>query len=223
MGKAPKEVEIKFRVEDLRALNRRLKTAGFRLQTPRTHEMNMLYDLPGQPLRKRGELLRLREYGGNWTLTHKAKGISKRHKSRVELETKIEDGRQMRAILSALSFSPIFQYEKFRAEWTDGIGEVVVDETPIGNFGEIEGPARWIDRTARMLQIAPQQYITKSYAELFLDWREQNRSPAAQMTFSEIGSRGLFRPIKWRVPRHLRQSARSLRSHSTRPGQKTGP
>ena len=53
------------------------------------------------------------------------------------------------AILRALGFAPTFRYEKFRAEWSDGKGHVVVDETPIGNFGEIEGPSRWIDRTAQ--------------------------------------------------------------------------
>ncbi len=111
--------------------------------------MNMLYDLPGQPLRKRGELLRLRKYGSEWVLTHKAKGKLGRHKTRVENETQVADGMKMEAILRALGFAPTFRYEKFRAEWSDGKGHVVVDETPIGNFGEIEGPSRWIDRTAR--------------------------------------------------------------------------
>jgi adenylate cyclase, class 2 len=189
VGKAPKEVEIKFVIDDLRALNRRLKNSGFRLKTRRTHEMNTLYDLPGRALRKRGELLRLRQYGNEWVLTHKAKGISKRHKSRVELETKIDDGQQMDAILRALGFMPSFRYEKFRAEWTDGTGHVVADETPIGNFGEIEGPPRWIDRTAKVLQITSQQYITKSYAELFLDWKKRARSPAGEMTFKAVRSR----------------------------------
>ncbi len=54
-----KEVEIKFRITDMRALAAGLKRHGFREITPRTHEMNSLYDLPGQKLRKKGELLRL--------------------------------------------------------------------------------------------------------------------------------------------------------------------
>ena len=80
------EVEIKFLVADARALARRLRTAGFRLVTRRTHEMNVLYDLPGHPLRRRGEILRLRKYGNRWTFTHKSKGTAKRHKSRQELD-----------------------------------------------------------------------------------------------------------------------------------------
>jgi adenylate cyclase class 2 len=180
------EIEIKFRVDDVRALNRRLRKSGFRLLTPRTHEINTLYDLPGQLLRKRGELLRLRRYGPEWLLTHKAKGKVGRHKTRVETETKVADGTKMEAILRALGFAPTFRYEKFRAEWSDGKGHVVVDETPVGNLGEIEGPSRWIDRTARALQIPRSDYITATYSDLFLQWKKQTGSLADEMTFKAI-------------------------------------
>ncbi len=180
------EVEIKFRVQDLRALARRLRAVGFRLLTKRTHEMNTLYDLPGQPLRKRGELLRLRKYGEQWLLTHKAKGAPGRHKTRAESETSIPDGEKIDAILRALGYTPTFRYEKFRAEWSDGRGHVVVDETPIGNFGEIEGPGRWIDRTARLLGIQPSDYITQTYAGLFFEWKRRTGNPAKEMTFAAI-------------------------------------
>jgi len=184
---SPREVEIKFRVHNARQLTRRLRDAGFRLLTKRTHEMNTLYDLPGHPLRNRGELLRLRKYGSQWVLTHKAKGQEGRHKIRVETETKVEDGSKMEAILLALGFSPTFRYEKFRAEWSDGKGHVVLDETPIGFFGEIEGPARWIDRTARSIGVAPGDYMTDTYAMLFFNWKKETGSPAEQMTFAAIG------------------------------------
>lgn len=180
------EIEIKFRVQGLRALSQRLRQSGFRLVTPRTREMNTLYDLPGQPLRKRGDLLRLRKYGSDWILTHKAKGRTGRHKIRIENETRVTDGDGMEAILRALHFAPIFRYEKFRSEWSDGRGHVVVDETPIGTFGEIEGSPEWIDRTAKRLQIPLEAYITDTYAGLFFQWKKQNRSRAREMTFAEI-------------------------------------
>src|SRR5256885_3936576 len=184
-----KEVEIKFCVDDLRQLARRLRAAGFRQITPPTQEMNTLYDLPGQPLRRRGELLRLRRYGKEWLLTHKAKGTAGRHKAREEHETKISDGKKMDAILRALGFEPSFRYEKFRAEWDDRKGHVVVDETPIGNFGEIEGPSRWIDATARHLGIRRSDYITQYYAGLFQQWKQTTRSPAEEMTFKAVRKR----------------------------------
>jgi adenylate cyclase class IV len=47
----------------LKALENKLRGLGFRCETPSTHEVNTLYDLPGQKLRRKGELLRLRKYG----------------------------------------------------------------------------------------------------------------------------------------------------------------
>ncbi|MFZ0561010.1 MAG: class IV adenylate cyclase [Terriglobales bacterium] len=185
----PNEIEIKFRIENPSALSRVLKQAGFRLITRSTHEINTLYDLPGQKLRKRGDMLRLRKYGETWTLTHKAKSKEGRYKKRVEFETPVENGQQMDAILRALGFGPTFRYEKYRAEWRDGEGHVVVDETPIGNFGEIEGKPRWIERTARALGISVADYITQTYAPMFFEWKRRTGSKATEMTFRAVGKK----------------------------------
>ncbi|MFY9977709.1 MAG: class IV adenylate cyclase, partial [Candidatus Sulfotelmatobacter sp.] len=160
---------------------------GFHKETPRTHEMNTLYDLPGETLRKRRQLLRLRQYGSEWKLTHKSGKQTGRHSSREELETGVDDGKRMDAILRALGYAPSFRYEKFRAEWTDGKGQVVVDETPIGNFCEIEGAPRWIDQTAKKLGVGHEQYIMKNYATLFGEWKRQEKSKAQEMTFKVVG------------------------------------
>jgi len=181
-----KEIEIKFRVDDLRGLAKKLKAAGFRLVTPRTREINTLYDLPGAVLRNRKELLRLRQYGKSWKLTHKSKSQAARHSSRQELETAVADGKMMNEILRALGYSPSFVYEKMREEWTDGKGQVVIDHTPIGNFCEIEGKSRWIDATAKKFGVQQEDYITKNYATLFSDWKLENKSPATEMTFKAV-------------------------------------
>jgi adenylate cyclase, class 2 len=187
--RAPQEVEIKFLIPDLKALEQNLQKMGFKNETPSTHEVNTLYDLPGQKLRRKGELLRLRDYGGKWRLTHKAKVKLGRHKSRGELESGVSDGQQMDSILRALGYAPSFVYEKFRAEWSDGEGHVVLDHTPIGDVAEIEGKSRWIDRIARELGVKQADYITKSYAELFFDWKRRTGSGAGNMTFREVGKR----------------------------------
>ena len=182
----PREIEIKFRVQNLRALDRKLRAAGFRLETPRTHEINTLYDLPRQVLRQRKELLRLREFGSTWRITHKSGGKISRHSSRKELETEVADGKTMDLILRALGYAPSFRYEKFRAEWTDGKGQVVVDHTPIGDFCEIEGKPRWIDATAKKLGVQREDYITKNYATLFAEWKSDKKNSATEMTFRAI-------------------------------------
>jgi adenylate cyclase class 2 len=182
------EVEIKFRVGDVARLQQTLADEGFRQVTERTHEVNTLYDLPGHPLRDRGEVLRIRRYGDHWKLTHKSKGSTARHKSRQEIETAVDDGEKLAAIFSALGFVPSFRYEKYRAEWSDGVGHVVIDETPIGNLAEIEGPPEWIDDVAARLGVGHADYITDSYVALFFQWKQQTGSAAKDMTFAAIAT-----------------------------------
>jgi adenylate cyclase, class 2 len=184
--KSNKEIEIKFAIDNLPAVERRLRAAGFRRITLRTHEYNTLYDFPGQRLRRRGEMLRLRKYGDQWILTHKAKGKTGRHKSRVETETMVGDGKQFDSILRLLGLAPSFVYEKYRAEWSDGHGHVLLDETPIGNIGEIEGAPRWIDATAEKLGVSRKNYVTDTYAPMFFAWKRRTGHPATEMTFAAI-------------------------------------
>ena len=92
-------------------------------------------------------MLRIRVYGDRCTLTHKSRGSAGRHKTRAEHETGVTSAEEMQAVLAALGFRPSFRYEKYRAEWSDGQGDVVIDRTPIGDIGEIEGSPEWI--TAR--------------------------------------------------------------------------
>ena len=185
------ETEIKFRVDHLADLTARLQAAGFTLQTPRAFESNVLYDTPDRQMRARTEILRIRSYAGRWTLTHKRlpdEGPGEdTHKHRIETETEISDGDALAQVFLSLGLAPAFRYEKWRAEWTDGEGHCVVDETPIGNYAELEGPAAWIDETAARLGIDPSQYITLSYGRLFDLWREQHTSAAEDLTFDAAG------------------------------------
>ncbi|MGA2217287.1 MAG: class IV adenylate cyclase [Terracidiphilus sp.] len=185
------ETEIKFRVDDLPSLTQRLKAGGFTLQTPRSFESNVLYDTPDRQLRARTEILRIRTYAGRCILTHKrlpekAPGEDT-HKHRIETETEVSDGEALAQVFESLGLVPAFRYEKWRSEWSLGEGHCVLDETPIGAFAELEGPADWIDSTASALDIDPSQYITLSYGRLFDLWRESQASSAQDLTFAALG------------------------------------
>lgn len=184
------EVEIKLRIQALDAFTGKLSALGFKLITPRTHEMNTLYDFADARLRSRGEILRIRKYGEKWTLTHKTKGNAGKHKSRMETETQVSDGEALGEVFGSLGLAPSFRYEKYRAEWSDGEGHVVLDETPIGNIAELEGTPEWIDRTAARLEITESEYITLSYGQMFAEWRTETGSKAREMTWAEIHKTG---------------------------------
>ncbi len=190
----PVETEIKFRVDDLPGLTQRLQAAGFTLQTPRSFESNVLFDTPDRQMRNRTEILRIRNYAGRCLLTHKRlpdQGPGEdTHKHRIETETEVSDGEALAHVFLSIGLVPAFQYEKWRTEWHLGQGHCVVDETPIGNFAELEGPADWIDQTAAILAVDPSQYITLSYGRLFDLWREQHASSATDLTFADIANSG---------------------------------
>jgi adenylate cyclase class 2 len=89
-------------------------------------------------------------------------------------------------VLRSLSLTPAFRYEKWRSEWSDGEGHCVIDETPIGNFAELEGTPDWIDRIAARLGIADHETMTLSYGRLFELWRDEHHSTAEHLTFEAI-------------------------------------
>jgi adenylate cyclase class 2 len=187
----PVETEIKFRVDDLPTLSARLQAAGFQVQTPRSFESNVLYDTPDRRLRAKTEILRIRQYAGHTLLTHKrlpdAGPGEDTHKHRIETETEVADGLALVQVFLSLGLQPAFRYEKWRTEWREGDGHCVVDETPIGNFAELEGPAEWIDKAAAKLAVDPSRYITLSYGRLFDHWREEHNSTAQDLTFEAVG------------------------------------
>jgi len=194
------EIELKFTVPDQAVLEAQLPSLGFQLQTPRTHERNVLYDTPARSLRERHQLLRLRTYGDECILTHKRQPANvddSLYKTRIETETRVEECSALATIFAELGYSPVFTYEKFRTEWRFPLGSaaahLVIDETPIGTWAELEGPVEWIDETLARLQIDRDRCTTESYGKLFLNWKTRSGSPAENLVFDEIHTEAAVR------------------------------
>ncbi len=184
------EIEVKFSVRDLKALEAQLSELGFHCKTPRTFERNILFDTPARELRATRQILRLRRYGERWVLTHKQTtpndSPDARHKERIETETAVEDGEAVASIFRVLGYTSTFVYEKWRSEWADNEGHCVLDETPIGLYAELEGPREWIDRMLVALHVDQADVTILSYGRLFEQWQKQTGSQAQNMSFAEI-------------------------------------
>jgi len=169
------ETEIKLRVSDSKSLVRKLATLGFTLTEPRHFERNLLFDFPDLRLRDARSVLRLRFEGSRCLVTFKGAPLQSRsYKVRRETETEVEDGRRFQAVLEALGLREVFRYEKYRTTYAPRLqrksssqGQVMLDETPIGNFIELEGPKRWIDAAARRLGFRRGDYVTDIYVRLY--------------------------------------------------------
>jgi adenylate cyclase class 2 len=185
-----REVEIKLRVSGAAEARRMLRAAGFRVSRRRVFEKNTVFDASSQTLRKSARLLRVRETGKIAKLTYKGPPDGGKHKSREELELEVSDARTIAAIFDRLGYHPAFRYEKFRTEFRQrgsGVatgGVATVDETPIGVYLELEGSPAWIDRTAYRLGFAEKDYITASYARLYVESCEARCVEPGNMLFA---------------------------------------
>ena len=180
------ETEIKLPVADRATVLERIRTAGFTESAPRVFEANTLYDNGANELRGRGMLLRLRQVGERGIITWKGPGEPGPYKSRPEFETGIGSVETMARILAELGYRAVFRYEKYRTEFAaaNEQGTVTVDETPIGDFLELEGLGEWIDRTAEKLGFSRDQYILDSYGRLYLAHCERRGVEPTHMTFA---------------------------------------
>ena len=195
-----RETEVKIRVADAGAMRKQLRKLGFRPIHRRSLEDNVLYDTPDRALRRIRAILRLRRYGSIWVLTYKGTpDPDPTYKSRVELETEIEEPQALRAIFEVIGFRPVFRYQKYRVQYAKQVtgrrvsGEVSLDETPVGNFLELEGSRSWIDRVARELGFSRRDYITASYGALYLAVCRQRGVSSGDMIFAAPRSAPLRR------------------------------
>lgn len=197
-GRHDTEIEIKLPVANIHSLKRQLarfRAEG----GGRVHEMNTLYDTPYGVLTREGKLLRVRverpaaaapnarrlprrklapsavllTFKGPPGSRGSANGLAhRRYKVREEQEVRVADAEALARILEALGLRPCFRYEKYRSVFRlphlAGV-TLDLDETPIGDFLELEGACAQIDRAAGLLGYRPADYIAKSYGELFLE------------------------------------------------------
>jgi adenylate cyclase class 2 len=182
------EIEIKLRLPpDVSKIRRTLRRLGFRIAQARSHETNVLFDHPKYSLGKQGKLIRIRRVEHDTVLTYKGPSKSSRFKKRQELEVHVSDADMLDDIFQHLGYQPVFRYEKYRTEYVKSSspgGKVLLDETPVGNFLELEGSPRWIDTTARLLGFAKTDYITGSYGYLHMLFCREHGIQRKNMLFA---------------------------------------
>lgn len=183
--KKPEEVEVKIAVEDAAVIRSILRRAGFRVAKSRVFEQNLVLDDRAGSLKARAVLLRVRSAGKSIICTFKGESKPGIHKRREERQFHADNFDECLALFRGIGFEQVFRYDKYRTEFArEGEpGVVTVDETPIGVFMELEGPARWIDRTAKELGFSRPDYILASYVRLYLEWCTEYGIESTEMVF----------------------------------------
>ena len=180
----------------------------------RVHEENLIFDTPEGGLAKHAQLLRIRTETPEKVLkTRVAKpprvvltfkrpiagtaGLAEgaapgHHKVREEIEVEVADGAVLTKIFEGLGMRGWFRYEKYRTtyklpaskRWAAGL-LIEFDETPIGTFVELEGPATAIDRAAQEFGYSRRDYVLRNYLTLYIeDCRRRGEQPT-DMVFAK--------------------------------------
>ncbi len=174
------ETEGKFRAEDLREVEDKLRKLDARL-LEEVQETDIYYNYADPAcgdMVSSDEALRLRvRSGGGAELTYKGPRARGPYKRRVELTVGISDPRTMMEILRRIGFAEAAVVRKKRRTYRLGRAIVALDEVEgLGSFVEVEcGPSngdayRCVDEAAEALGLKGLE-VNKTYLEMLYDER----------------------------------------------------
>ncbi len=112
------------------------------------------------------------------------------YKVREENEVEVAEAGNLTRIFEGLGMLCWFRYEKYRTTfrlpafkaWAKGL-LIELDETPIGTFVELEGPAPAIDRAAEELGYSKHDFVLKNYLVLYMEDCHRKGVQPAHMVF----------------------------------------
>jgi adenylate cyclase class 2 len=166
----PVEAEVKLQCRDVETLRAAHPDLGWTVVKPRHFEDNYVFDLPADALANRGSILRLRVVDGVGTLTYKGllpESAESAIKVREELETGVERPETLALVFERLGLRRAFRYQKYRTVFRlGGAGHgllAMFDETPMGNFLELEGDEAFVVEVATRLGYARADFVNVSY------------------------------------------------------------
>jgi adenylate cyclase, class 2 len=140
------EVEQKFPVAGLSAIESRLTAMGVEIHAPK-QEADLYFAHPARDFAQTDEALRLRRKGDDVLITYKGPKIDTTTKTRRELELPLLRGEhtldKWRELLETLGFQPVAEVRKSRRKalvpWEGRRIEVSLDDVEhVGTFVELE-------------------------------------------------------------------------------------
>lgn len=178
------EEEIKLRLASLEPVRARLRRGGATLVHARAFEENWIVDDAEETIFDGGRLLRVRRWGDESLVTFKGRASYRDGvKRREELECRVESAEALLSIFAVLGYHVSRRYQKWREAWSWRGVEVVLDETPMGPFVELEGEAEELRPLAEELQLDPDHALAGSYSELWIAWRRDHPDAPRDMIF----------------------------------------
>lgn len=175
------EVEFKAKIENyekfIKIKNKILDLGGKFIS--KTLEKDIYFQHPSKDFSKTDEALRLRKTNGKKYLTYKGAKISKISKTRLEIQTEVENFENTKEILFKLGFKRIAIISKKREKYILGETSIFMDKVKdLGYFIEIEENVenlllikkieKKLIKILEKIGISRKSITIKSYLELLL-------------------------------------------------------
>ncbi|MCI0443608.1 class IV adenylate cyclase [bacterium] len=189
------ETEIKLLFKNLEEAHQKVLRLNSKLQKERHFEDNYVLDTSDLSVRNSGCLLRIRIVSSTdrescmrsqGILTFK--GTLQIHdgiRNREEIECIVDPPETFLEIFERLGYSLKFRYQKYRTIYSIEQMQIhiCIDETPIQNYFELEGPAEEIHEIAAKLGYTREQYITESLGQLYYRWCKERGIESSNLVF----------------------------------------
>ncbi len=174
------ETEVKITISNINELKQKLQAVKAELFKARALQSDVYFDNK-KKLKKTDQSLRLRD---NVLLTYKGPKQSKQMKIREEIEIMVDNGKNLVSILEKVGYLPAGKKEKYRESYVLGLTKIFIDETPMGNFIEIEGTKEGVLKAAEKLGFTKKQFIIESYTKLWKEYADKSKIKG-DMVFSK--------------------------------------
>jgi adenylate cyclase class 2 len=176
-----KETEIKFPVQNLPSIKSIVQKSGGGFEAS-FFEDNIVFDDDKGTLFSNKYLLRLRKSDGV-TLTFKKPIERSQFKVMEEYEVSVSNFDETLKILNLLGFKKVFRYQKRREIFSLGQTKILLDNTPIGDFVEIEGEKEDITKISSLLGLDLERGTSKNYMVLYREYCKENEIEPGDMVF----------------------------------------
>jgi adenylate cyclase class 2 len=186
------EIEMKFPVADLRALEARLTGLNARPHGSAQTEVDQYFNAPDRDFAQTDEAFRLRQVGSKCLITYKGPKRDQQTKTRTEIEVPLGDGEQAgqacTRLFIHLGYRPVAIVRKRRRSFQMERGEfpveICLDEVEgVGQYAEIEivGTEESVERARKVVQdlaleLGLNDSERRSYLELLLSARKGNEA-----------------------------------------------
>ena len=185
--RTPVEIEGKWLVKDLRALEFKLNVLGAVLIQARVYENNLRFDTQDRTLSQQRKVLRLRQDKENRFTFKAPRKTEGGIRENTEIEFTVGDFDLAKQFLEALGYEMYFRYEKLRAVYELEGCHIMLDELPYGSFLEIEGEnSAAVAALAEQLKLDVTASSPLNYARLFSYYLEQTGQSFQHLTFKNF-------------------------------------